>query len=598
MTMSPDNCFRECNEMRLVQIEFLRATEMAALNCMPWIGKGDKEAADAAACDAIRGMFDIMDIRGEIVIGEGIKDQSPGLFAGERVGMWRDGAPRVDIAIDPLDGTTNFSKGLPNAISCIAAAVRRDENVPALQFVPAFYMKKLAYPPTVRKAWIKDDSLPLDINAPIAEVIALTARLLEKSVRDVVVMVLDRPRNASLIEEVRSAGASLRMIVDGDISAALGPAMPKSGIDLYAGIGGAPEGILAAAGLRCMGGGMQAQMWPRDEQELASLAECGWSDHVENVYRSRDLVHGDDILFIATGVSDSPLLRGVQVRGSTVITHSVLMRLKSGSVRYIRTEHDLSQRPVRLRSQAAACATGAQNDSLLPSHETSPSGPLRPSTSRPAPPSKMRPLPSGILLFGPPGCGKGTVGKAIGKLPGFVHCSSGDIIRYAMSERGARSNRWARMAKGALIEDHDLWELFDSNISSIAGGELSTPTSTLLVIDGIPRCRTQVGELAKRVAIRSVFYLECRDTEELVERLLHRSAIESRADDASKRVVHDRLRLFAEETLPLLDEYPAAIVHRIDASQSPAKVLCDVLAKAHAIHGSHTAARETSPLLA
>jgi adenylate kinase family enzyme len=154
------------------------------------------------------------------------------------------------------------------------------------------------------------------------------------------------------------------------------------------------------------------------------------------------------------------------------------------------------------------------------------------------------------------------------------------------------------MAKGALIEDHDLWELFDSNISSIAGGELSTPTSTLLVIDGIPRCRTQVGELAKRVAIRGVFYLECRDTEELVERLLHRSAIESRADDASKRVVHDRLRLFAEETLPLLDEYPAAIVHRIDASQSPAKVLCDVLAKAHAIHGSHTAARETSPLLA
>lgn len=371
-----------CNEVRLVQFDFLRATEMAALNCMPWIGKGDKEGADAAACDAIRGMFDIMDIRGEIVIGEGVKDQAPGLFAGERVGMWRDGAPRVDIAIDPLDGTTNFSKGLPNAISCIAAAVRGDESAPALQFVPAFYMKKLSYPPVVRKAWIKDDRLPLDINAPIAEVIALTARLLGKSVRDVVVMVLDRRRNASIIEEVRSAGASLRMIVDGDIAAALGPAMPNSGIDLYVGIGGAPEGILAAAGLRCMGGGMQAQMWPRDERELASLAECGWSDHVEKVYRSRDLAHGDDILFIATGVCDSPLLRGVQVRGSTVITHSVLMRLKSGSVRYVQTEHDLTLRPVRLRSHAGASQVKGKNDTDLQGWEGGPRMPSQPKKLR------------------------------------------------------------------------------------------------------------------------------------------------------------------------------------------------------------------------
>lgn len=339
-----------CDEIRLVQFEFLRATEMAAINCYSWIGKGDKESADAAACDAIRGMFDLMDIRGEIAIGEGIKDRAPGLFAGERVGTWRDGTPRVDIAIDPLDGTTNLSKGLPNSISCIAVAVREDEDTPALQEMPAFYMKKLAYPPAVRTAWVKDSSLPLDINAPLADVIALTARLLQKSVRDVVVMVLDRPRNAALIDEVRCAGARLRMIVDGDIAAALGPAFASSSVDLYAGIGGAPEGILAAAGLRCMGGGMQASMWPRDEVERESLAACGWSDRVDKVYRSCDLVHGADIVFVATGIGDSPLLRGIQTQGHTVITHSVLMRQNSGTVRFVSTEHNLARRPLRLRS--------------------------------------------------------------------------------------------------------------------------------------------------------------------------------------------------------------------------------------------------------
>ena len=566
--MSSECILNGNNEVRLVQFDFLRATEMAALNCMPWIGKGEKESADAAACDAIRGMFDVMDIRGEIVIGEGIKDQSPGLFAGERVGSWRQGAPRIDIAIDPLDGTTNFSKGLPNAISCIAAAVRRDENIPALQYVPAFYMKKLAYPAAVRKAWIKDESLPLDINAPMAEVIALTARLLGKSVRDVVVMVLDRPRNAAIIEEVRSAGASLRMIVDGDIAAALGPAMPKSGIDLYAGIGGAPEGILAAAGLRCTGGGMQAQMWPRDENELASLAECGWSDHVEKVYRSRDLVHGNDILFIATGVSDSPLLRGVQVRGTTVITHSVLMRLKSGSVRYVQTEHDLCQRPVRLRSNWESDSAGWQSDKSPQSSRVVEGIALRSIDScGETAPSKFS-LRSGILLFGPPGSGKGTIGKAIGKLPGFVHCSSGDMIRSAMSEKGARGERWAAIANGELVADGDLWTLIDSYLSSLTG---------------IPRCRSQVSELAKRVAIQNIFCLDCRDPEILIERVLRRSVQESRIDDSSKRVVQGRLRLYAEETLPLLDEFPSAIVHRIDASQSPTKVLSDVLSLMHSI---------------
>ncbi len=206
---------------RLQEFEFLRATECAALNSMQWVGKGEKEVADAAACDAIRGMFDIMDVRGEVVIGEGIKDQAPGLFKGEKVGMWRDGAPMFDIALDPIDGTTNVSKGLPNAISCIAAALRDDGELNSLQEIPAYYMNKLTYPPEVRAALVADPKLPIDINAPIEEVIRVIARILNKGVRDVVVMLLDRPRNQDYIDAIRKVGAALRMIGDGDIAAAV-----------------------------------------------------------------------------------------------------------------------------------------------------------------------------------------------------------------------------------------------------------------------------------------------------------------------------------------------------------------------------------------
>lgn len=335
---------------RLVEFDFLRATEIAALNCMQWVGKGNKEAADAAACDAIRGMFDITDMCGEVVIGEGIKDEAPGIFKGERLGIWRDGSPRFDIALDPVDGTTNCAKGMPNSISCIAAATPDSEGNPGLQDIPAFYMKKLAYPPEVRKAWMADPSIPVSVDAPLADVIQITAKILGKNPRDVVVMILDRPRNEPFIEEVRRAGASLRMIADGDISAALAPALRRSNVDLYAGIGGSPEGVLAAAALRCLGGGMQAKIWPRDEAERKSLIEIGWGDRLNTVYRSKDLARGTDILFAATGISDSPLLNGVEVHGSTAVTHSVLMRSRSGTVRYLTSEHNLLQKTIHLRS--------------------------------------------------------------------------------------------------------------------------------------------------------------------------------------------------------------------------------------------------------
>ena len=336
---------------RQIEMDFLRATELAALNTLQWVGKGQKEKADEAACDAIRGMFDLMNIRGEVAIGEGIKDEAPGLFKGEKIGLWNDESPRFEIALDPVDGTTNVSKGMPNSISCIAASAPSADGSPCLQDIPAFYMKKLAYPLAVRRAFMNDPKLPIDINAPIEEVIEVTAKILGKEVRDVVVCVLDRPRNQALIESIRRKGAALRMIMDGDIAAAMAPAMRTSGINLYAGIGGAPEGVLSAAGLRCLGGGMRAQIWPRDEAERKFLIAEGWGDRLDFQYMSKDLARGENIVFAATGVTSGPLLKGVQVEGMIATTHSVLMRARSGTVRFIEAQHNLERKTIHLRSK-------------------------------------------------------------------------------------------------------------------------------------------------------------------------------------------------------------------------------------------------------
>ena len=337
---------------RTYAFDLLRATEMAALNTLQWLGKGQKEKADEAACDAIRGMFDLMDISGEVVIGEGIKDKAPGLFKGERVGTWEKNSPHLHIALDPVDGTTNVSKGMSNSISCIVALQPEGEDDGLLD-IPAFYMKTLAYPRAVRKAWMQDPSLPIDVDAPIGDVIEVTAKILGKEVRDVVVCVLDRERNYPLIEAIRSKGAALRMIMDGDIAAALAPAMRTSNIDLYAGIGGAPEAVLAAAALRCLGGGMRAKIWPRDPEEKQALIEAGWEDRLDHQFMSKDLARGENIVFAATGITPSGLLKGVEVISTTAITHSVLMRARSGTIRFEETHHNLERKTLRLRSTAA-----------------------------------------------------------------------------------------------------------------------------------------------------------------------------------------------------------------------------------------------------
>src|SRR4051812_38357756 len=231
---------------RIIEFDFVRATEAAALNSLSWLGRGDKEAADAAACDAIRGMFDLMNICGEVVIGEGIKDDAPGIFKGEHLGTWMPGSPPFDIALDPIDGTTNISKGAPNSITCIAAASPEEGIKVALRDIPSFYMMKLAYGPAVVRAMKISGIETVKLESPTEEILLSVAQALNKRVQDVVVMLLDRPRHKEIVAEIRRVGASLRMISDGDIAAAIGPAIAESGIDLYFGIGGSPEAVLAA----------------------------------------------------------------------------------------------------------------------------------------------------------------------------------------------------------------------------------------------------------------------------------------------------------------------------------------------------------------
>ncbi|MBA2431335.1 MAG: class II fructose-bisphosphatase [Chthoniobacterales bacterium] len=335
---------------RIIEFDFVRATEAAALNSLQWMGRGEKEKADEAACDAIRGMFDLMNICGEVVIGEGIKDNAPGIFKGEHLGTWMPGAPPFHIALDPIDGTTNISKGAPNSIACIAAASPKPGVEVALRDIPSFYMTKLAYGPAVIRSMQKTGIDMVKIESPIEETLITIARALGKRVQDVVVMMLDRPRHDQMVKEIRRVGASLRMIGDGDIAAAIAPGLPDTGIDVYFGIGGSPEAVLAAAAIKCLGGDMQCVMWPRDDKERAQLVADGHEADLGRVYFADDLANGENIIFCATGISESALLDGVKTKGSTAITHSILMRAKSKTVRFITAQHDLQSKTIRLRS--------------------------------------------------------------------------------------------------------------------------------------------------------------------------------------------------------------------------------------------------------
>jgi fructose-1,6-bisphosphatase II len=335
---------------RLLEFEFVRACENAALNAIHWLGRGEKEKGDAAACDAIYGVFDTLDIRGEVVIGEGIKDNAPGIFVGEKLGTWKEGSPRYNIALDPIDGTTNLSKGMPNSITVIAGAQVPEGAPNVMRNLPSYYSYKIAYGPDVAGA-LQRDGNPYLLDMPLPEVLRLAAKALGKHVRDLVVMTLDRPRHADIVRTVRQTGAGLRMIGDGDITAAVAPSIAGSGVDLYVGAGGSPEAILAAAALKCLGGDMEVRMWFHDDAHRAEVAAQVAPEDMPRIFRINDLLMGESALFCATGITDNALVKGINIVGRRAETHSILMRAHSRTIRRIHAVHNLDHKAIRLRSR-------------------------------------------------------------------------------------------------------------------------------------------------------------------------------------------------------------------------------------------------------
>jgi len=292
-----------------------------------WVGRGDKEGGDGAAVDAMRKLINSVSMRGVVVIGEGEKDNAPMLYNGEQVG---DGTgPEVDVAVDPIDGTTLMSKGMPNALAVLAVAER------GAMFDPSavFYMEKLAVGP--------DCAGVVDINAGVTENLNRIAKVKKTGVSDVTVCILDRPRHSQLVQEVRQAGARIRFITDGDIAGAISAAREVSDVDVLMGIGGTPEGITAACALKCLGGEIQAKLWPRDPAEREKALAAGHD--LDRVLGTDDLVRGENVFFVATGVTSGDLLRGVRYRSGQAYTQSLVMRSKSGTIRVIDSYHRLEK---------------------------------------------------------------------------------------------------------------------------------------------------------------------------------------------------------------------------------------------------------------
>lgn len=314
---------------RSLTMEIVRVTEAAALASARWMGRGKKEEADDAATTAMRDVFDTIPMRGKVVIGEGEMDEAPMLYIGEKLGTGT--GPLVDIAVDPLEGTNIVAKGTTNALTVIAIG---DHG--KVLHAPDMYMKKIAVgPEAVGK---------IDINAPTIDNLKAVAKAKNKEVEDLVVILLDRPRHHQIIEEIREAGARIRLIQDGDVAAAINTAFDETGIDLFMGTGGAPEGVIAAIALKCLGGEMQGQLVPQNDEEVARCHKMGITD-TDKVFNMDDFCGGDDAIFAATGVTDGELLKGVQFKGTKAKTQTVVMRAKSGTVRFIDGEHSLRKKP-------------------------------------------------------------------------------------------------------------------------------------------------------------------------------------------------------------------------------------------------------------
>ncbi|ACL22832.1 fructose-1,6-bisphosphatase II [Desulfitobacterium sp. LBE] len=320
------------NEMameRELTMEFARVTEAAALASARWVGRGNKEAADDAAVQAMRSVFDTIRMQGTVVIGEGEMDEAPMLYIGEKVGSGE--APELDVAVDPLEGTNSVAKGLAGAIAVVAIARKG-----GLLHAPDMYMDKIAVGPLAKGK--------IHLDAPVQENLANVARALGKSMDDLTVVILDRPRHEKIIHDVREAGARIRLITDGDVSPAVACAIEGTGVDVMMGIGGAPEGVLAAAALRCLGGEMQGRLWPENEEDVLRAQKLGVSD-VAKLLTMDDLVCSDDVFFAATGITEGPLLKGVHFTSQGALTHTVVMRGKTGTVRFIEARHRFDKKP-------------------------------------------------------------------------------------------------------------------------------------------------------------------------------------------------------------------------------------------------------------
>ena len=308
-------------------MELVRVTEAAALAASRWVGRGDKNGADGAAVAAMRSVLSTVSMDGVVVIGEGEKDNAPMLYTGEKVGEGTP--PLVDVAVDPIDGTTLTAMGRTNALSVIAVSERESLFDPG----PSYYMEKIAVGP--------DAVGSIDITASPTQNLRWIAKSKGETVRDLTVVILDRPRHAELIEEVRASGARIALITDGDVYGAIAAASEESGIDVLMGVGGTPEGVISAAALKCMGGEMQGRLWPRDDDERAAITAAGLDP--EAVLTLDELVRSDNCYFAATGVTDGPLLSGVRFESRHVSTQSLVMRSRSGTVRRIDAHHKLGK---------------------------------------------------------------------------------------------------------------------------------------------------------------------------------------------------------------------------------------------------------------
>ncbi len=308
---------------RNLALELVRVTETAAVAASAWVGRGDKDAADGAAVAAMRKMINTVDMQGVIVIGEGEKDNAPMLHNGEQVG--NGNGPMCDVAVDPIDGTTLTSAGLNGAVSVIALAPRGSMFDPK----DVYYMNKIVTGPEAASV--------IDITAPAGENVRRVAKAKGVDVSDITVIVLDRPRHDDLLKELRAAGARIRLIRDGDVAAAIETARPDTGIDILMGIGGTPEGVVTAAAMRALGGVIQGQLHPRSDEERQSAKNAGYD--LIKVYTTNDLVSSDDVFFSATGITDGELLKGVRHTAFGAISHSLVIRGRSKTVRIIETEH-------------------------------------------------------------------------------------------------------------------------------------------------------------------------------------------------------------------------------------------------------------------